>query len=85
MENNLIVAAACRGIVLFIAGRVKVGIFNICGEKIATLFDGCLSPDTYTLEWDGKTDSGLPAPSGVYFCRLVTGHARLTDKIVLMR
>jgi hypothetical protein len=64
---------------------VAVGIFNVCGEKIATLYDGYLLPDTYTLIWGGKTDGGRPAPGGVYFCRLVADGACLTDKMVLIK
>jgi hypothetical protein len=65
--------------------RVTVSIYNIRGERVITLCDGHMKADTYKLIWDGTTDLGRPAPSGVYFCRLAAGDACLTDKMVLMR
>jgi hypothetical protein len=67
------------------AGPVTVEVYNTCGEKVATLMDGDLEPDTYRLTWDGTTDSGRTAPSGVYFCRAAAGNTVLTDKVILMR
>jgi hypothetical protein len=66
-------------------GAVTVEIYNIRGEKVATLLSGRLDPDTYTITWDGTNDLRRPAPSGVYFCRLAAGDKVLTDKVVLMR
>ncbi len=65
-------------------GAVTVGIYNVRGEKVATLCDGYLASDTYTLAWDGRTDSGQRASGGVYFCRLAAADALLVEKMVLM-
>ena len=66
-------------------GIAAVGIYNVCGEKVATLCDAYLASDVHTLIWDGRTDSGQSAPGGVYFCRLVCADALLIEKMVLMK
>jgi len=38
-----------------------------------------------TLRWDGTTQSGSQAPSGVYFLRVKAGDAEGVRKIVLLR
>ena len=66
-------------------GTVTLAVYNVCGEKVATLCDAYLESDTYTLIWDGRTDSGQRAPGGVYFCRLVCADGLLIEKMVLMK
>ena len=66
-------------------GIVTVGVYNVCGEKVATLCEDYPASDTHTLIWDGRTDSGHPAPDGVYFCRLVCADGLLIEKMVLMK
>ncbi len=38
-------------------------IFDLNSAKVATLRAG---PDSTTLQWDGKTDSGTVVPAGIY-------------------
>jgi hypothetical protein len=66
-------------------GIVSVGVYNVCGEKVATLCEAYPASGTHTLIWDGRTDSGHPAPDGVYFCRLVCADGLLIEKMVLMK
>jgi hypothetical protein len=66
-------------------GVVDLGVYNVCGEKVATLCDCYLASGTHTLIWHGRTDSGQSAPGGIYFCRLICGDALLTEKMVLMK
>ncbi len=66
-------------------GIVTVGVYNVRGEKVATLCDAYPASDTHTLIWDGRTDSGQQAPAGVYFCRLVCADGLLIEKMVLMK
>ena len=39
----------------------------------------------YTRTWDGRDDSGRAAPAGVYHCRLTSGEASRTAKLVVVR
>jgi flagellar hook assembly protein FlgD len=42
--------------------------------------------DRATFTWDGKTDEGKSAPSGIYFARVVTASGeRATRKFVRIR
>ncbi len=62
-------------------------VFDAGGRLVATLFDGIGGPaaDGRVASWDGRTSSGLSAPSGVYFFRLEAGGERETRKAVLLR
>ncbi|MCL5266581.1 MAG: T9SS type A sorting domain-containing protein [Bacteroidetes bacterium] len=51
---------------------VQVDIYDALGRLVRNLFSGEKSPGTYRFEWDGKSESGLPLSSGVYFYRLRT-------------
>ncbi len=66
--------------------QVRLGIYNVAGGRIATVVDRDLAPGVYEAEWKGVTDTGQPAPSGVYFARLnVGGKEVLTRKLVLLK
>ncbi|MDZ7370148.1 MAG: ExeM/NucH family extracellular endonuclease, partial [candidate division KSB1 bacterium] len=60
-------------------------IYSLRGEPIRTLCSGRLQAGHHMLYWDGNDDSGKPAASGLYFCRLETSSFRMTHKIVLVK
>jgi len=47
--------------------------------------DGPVPAGWQTATWDGRTDRGERAASGVYFCRLETGAGELSRKVVLLK
>lgn len=47
-----------------------VSIFNVLGQKIATLVTDDLTPGSYSTVWNGTTNNGTPVSSGVYYVRL---------------
>jgi flagellar hook assembly protein FlgD len=49
------------------------------------LLDKQLKAGRHEAEWDGKSNTGRAAPSGVYFCRLRAGKQVLTRKMVLLK
>lgn len=59
---------------------VSLVIYDILGEKIATLVNENKKPGTYELEFNS---AGLP--SGIYFYRLTAGDFSDTKKMVLLR
>ena len=61
-------------------GQVSLKVFNELGQEVAILVDGEQHAGKYIATFDGK---GLP--SGVYFYRLQSGNASLTQKLVLMK
>ncbi len=51
-------------------GKVTIGIYNILGERIATLVDEQQKAGHYNAYWNGKDDRGNKIASGIYFCRM---------------
>lgn len=49
---------------------ITLGVFDVLGRKIRTLVWGYHPRREYTVDWDGRTDEGSSAGSGVYFYRL---------------
>lgn len=65
--------------------HVQLEIFDILGRKISTLFNGIKSAGSHAFEWNGQTNSGQSAPSGIYFYRLATSETSVTKKMVLVK
>lgn len=63
-----------------VAGRVTIEIFNVLGQKMATVLDKVQMAGTYTVD---ITANDLP--SGVYLYRLKAGSFVQTRKMILMR
>ncbi len=66
-------------------GLVKLAIYNLLGEKVATLSNEILPPGSYQSVWNGADESGELMPSGIYFYRMSTSRAILTQKMVLLK
>jgi hypothetical protein len=60
--------------------RVKLSIYNILGQEVATLVNGEQEPGRYNINFDA---SGLP--SGIYFYTLQTPYFTKTNKMVLVK
>jgi hypothetical protein len=60
---------------------VRVGLFDVLGRRVATLFDGELSSGrAHVIRLNGE---GLA--SGVYFIRIVGDHFRATERVTVVR
>ncbi len=64
---------------------VEVGIYDLTGRRVRSLYSGTLTAGRHRLLWDGKDDAMSPVASGTYFVRLETGDTRLAEKITLLR
>ncbi|UCD64014.1 MAG: T9SS type A sorting domain-containing protein [Candidatus Zixiibacteriota bacterium] len=62
------------------ASHVRLEIFNIVGQRVATLVDGRLKAGHHTFSWDGGD-----ASTGVYIYRLQAGDFTETRKMVLLK
>ena len=51
-------------------GRVTVRVFDCAGRVVRTLVDAEVEAGPHTAAWDGTTDTGSRAASGVYFVRM---------------
>ncbi len=62
------------------ASNVKLEIFNITGEKVATLVDGFMSEGTYKVSFNASS-----LPSGIYLYRINAGSFLQTRKMILLK
>jgi hypothetical protein len=68
------------------AGNAEVAIFNLKGQKIATLFSGEVEADTYyETVWSGRDDNGKEVASGVYLYRLNSSGKNETKRMMLIK
>ncbi len=64
---------------------VSLEVFNIRGQKIATLVSGARTPGSYVVQWDGKDDAGRTTGSGIYIYRIKAGDFTSTRKMVILK
>ena len=64
--------------------RVRLEVFNILGQRVATLVDGERPAGFHTAAWNATEASGRGVGSGVYLYRLLGGGERLTRSMVLL-
>jgi hypothetical protein len=65
--------------------NVKIEVFNVMGEKVATLIDGKYAAGNHHVEWHGMDNTGNSVGSGVYFYRLSANDYTHTQKMILMK
>ena len=65
--------------------EVQLTIYNLAGQKVATLTDGLRDAGSYSVQWDGRDDEGRTLASGVYLYRLHAGDRVQTRKLVLIQ
>lgn len=67
------------------AQEVELAVYNLSGQKVATLLQGIRQAGNYAIHWDGRNDYERPLASGLYLCHLKVGQRRQTRKLVLLR
>ena len=66
-------------------GRTRVTVVDIAGRLVATLLDQLLPAGGHSITWNGRSDGGGAAPTGIYFMCVESGREKATAKILLMR
>ncbi len=66
-------------------GIVEIAVFNMLGQKVKTLFSGFRAKGNGRVVWQGDTDKGVRASSGVYFYELRSATTTLRRKMLLLR
>jgi hypothetical protein len=59
---------------------VRLSVYSILGQEVATLVDGVLTPGTHAVRFDGTS-----LPSGVYVARLLAGARTASVKLTLLK
>ncbi len=65
---------------------VKLVIYNVMGQKVATLVDKPQAAGSYQLTWDSTNQYGMRVATGIYFYRLIAGDKFVkTNKMLLIK
>ncbi|MCF7912548.1 MAG: C10 family peptidase [Candidatus Cloacimonetes bacterium] len=67
------------------ADFASLNIYNIKGEKIATLADEILTAGEHNYIWHGIDDNAAPVATGIYFYQLKTSQRTETRKMILLK
>jgi hypothetical protein len=62
-----------------------IQIYNMLGERVATLVHEVQPAGFYTIKWNGTGDSGAKVATGVYFYRMVAGKFSIVKKMLLVK
>lgn len=65
------------------AADVSLDVYDLGGRLVRTLARGERhAAGAHALDWDGRSETGAPAPSGAYFVRLRAGGGDRTRRVV---
>lgn len=64
---------------------VVLQVYAMDGRRLRTLRQGQHAAGSYAVSWDGKSDTGEPAASGVYLCKMAAGEFVQIRKMALLR
>jgi len=67
------------------AAATEITVWNIMGQKVATLYTGDLNAGHHTLNFDGRDSNGKQLTSGMYLYRVAAGKYNATKKMTLMK
>jgi sugar lactone lactonase YvrE len=69
---------------LTVGGHVRLEVFNLLGQRLATLVDAERSAGMHTARWDATDAAGRAAGAGVYIYRLSSGGQAVSRRMVLV-
>jgi formylglycine-generating enzyme required for sulfatase activity len=64
-------------------GRVQLDIYNVMGQRVATVINDYLNTGRHTATWNGMDDRGNHAGAGIYLYRLRADNKVETKKMLL--
>lgn len=67
------------------ASHVTLEIYNISGERIATLINEQSDSGYHSVNWDSKDDLGRSVAGGIYFCKIQVGSYHKTIRMLLLK
>ena len=68
-----------------IPSHIRISIYNLLGQKVATLADQWYSMGQFHVKWDGRDLHGNPLGSGMYFYSLESTDFRQAKKLIILK
>ena len=66
-------------------GMASVSVYDVAGRLVATLHEGELAAGDHHVTWNGRTDSGAAAPTGLYNYVLRTEAGQVARSMTLVK
>ena len=66
-------------------GLVTIKVYDMLGQAVADLYSGNAQAGTYTLNWDGKDNSGKVVSSGSYIYKMTAGDFVQSKKMTFLK
>ncbi|MBN2093389.1 T9SS type A sorting domain-containing protein [candidate division KSB1 bacterium] len=66
-------------------GQVELSVYNLLGAHIRTLMNETKEIGYYSVYWDGRDESGVTVPGGIYLYRLKTKRNNQIKKMILLK
>jgi hypothetical protein len=67
------------------ATDVRVVIYDLLGQQVATLVEGVMEPGDHQVVWDSTDQVGRSVPAGIYVARMVTPETTKSIRLVLLK
>jgi hypothetical protein len=67
------------------AGKVKIEIYDLLGQKVRTLVDQHHGAGFYSIRWDGTNDQGRLVGSGIYIYKMQSQAFLKSRKLLLIK
>lgn len=64
---------------------VRLSVYDVRGALVRTLVNEFRKGGVHAAEWDGRTDNGRKADSGVYLLRIESGNLVHSKRMILLR
>jgi hypothetical protein len=68
-----------------VRSEVKLYVYNLLGQKVATLVDRSQPAGKYRISWDGTDEGGRSVASGFYFYRIDADNYCEARKMLLLK
>jgi hypothetical protein len=65
--------------------HVELVVYNLLGQKVATLLNEIKPAGYYTVVWEGQNEHDNNMPSGIYFVKMVSEKFSSVKKIMLIK
>jgi len=66
-------------------GAADLGVYDVTGRRVATLFHGELEAGAHYVTWNGKASNGVSLAAGIYRYVLKTATGQVSRSLVLSR